>query len=190
MPRPLTRPGRPAQALTLRVRHTAHLPGAGRAALRELLDTVYGGDFSGEDWDHALGGLHTLAFLEGRLVGHAALVGRALLVGSEPRRAGYLEAMGVHPAVQRRGIGRAILRRVNRQVARGYDFGALSASDEGLGLYRAEGWEVWRGPLAVLTPGGLVPTPEEAGGVLVYAPAGELDLSQSLTCDFRSGDVW
>ena len=87
-------------------------------------------------------------------------------------------------------MARTSLRRANGRGARGYDVGALSGSDEGLGLYRAEGWEVWRGPLAVLTPGGLVPTPEEAGGVLVYAPAGELDLSQSLTCDFRSGDVW
>lgn len=189
MPRALTvRSGLPPLSLT--VRHTAHLPEATRAALRDLLGTVYGDDFSGDDWDHALGGLHTLAFLEGRLVGHAALVGRAFLVGDTPRRVGYLEAMGVHPEVQRRGIGAAILRRVNRQVARGYDFGALSASDEGFGLYRAGGWEVWRGPLAVLTPGGVVPTPEEAGGVLVYAPAGGLDLDLPLTCDFRSGDVW
>lgn len=98
--------------------------------------------------------------------------------------------MGVHPALQRRGIGRAILRRVNLQVARAYDFGALSASDEGLGLYRAEGWAVWPGPLGVMTPGGTVPTPEEAGGILVYAPAGDLDLTLPLTCDLRSGDVW
>lgn len=172
--------------LSLRVRHTAHLPEGTRAALRELLDAVYGDSFSDDDWDHALGGLHTLAWL----VGHAALVGRAFLLGDMPRRVGYLEAMGVHPAAQRRGIGRAILRRVNLQVARGYDLGALSSSDEGLGLYRAGGWAVWRGPLGVMTPGGIVPTPEEAGGVLVYAPAGDLSLTLPLTCDFRSGDVW
>ncbi|WP_104992197.1 GNAT family N-acetyltransferase [Deinococcus sp. NW-56] len=176
--------------LSLRGRHTAHLPGGTRAALRELLDLVYEGDFSSDDWDHALGGLHTLAWLDGRLVGHAALVGRAFLLGDTPRRVGYLEAMGVHPAAQRRGIGRAILRRVNLQVARGYDLGALSSSDEGLALYRAGGWAVWRGPLGVMTPGGIVPTPEEAGGVLVYAPAGNLNLTLPLTCDFRGGDVW
>lgn len=174
----------------LSVRHTAHLSARTRAALRDLLGTVYGDDFSADDWDHALGGLHTLAHLEGRLVGHAALVQRAFVVGDLPRRVGYLEAMGVHPAVQRRGIGGAILRRVNLQVRRGYGFGALSASDEGLGLYRAGGWEVWRGPLGVMTPGGRVATPEEEGGVLVYAPAGHPDLTLPLTCDFRSGDVW
>ncbi|MDL2344457.1 GNAT family N-acetyltransferase [Deinococcus sp. MIMF12] len=176
--------------LSLRVRHTAFLPGSTRAALRELLNAVYGDSFSDDDWDHALGGLHTLARLEGQLVGHAAVVQRAFLVGDAPRRVGYLEAMGVHPAVQRRGIGRAMLRRVNLQVTRAYDLGALSASDEGLGLYRAGGWAVWRGPLGVMTPGGVVPTPEEAGGVLVYAPAGELHPHLPLTCDFRSGDVW
>ncbi|MBB5235076.1 hypothetical protein [Deinococcus budaensis] len=76
--------------LSLRVRHTAYLPGTARAALRALL----GDDFSEDDWDHALGGLHTLAWLEGQLVGHAALVQRTLLVGDTPRRVGYLEAVG------------------------------------------------------------------------------------------------
>ncbi|MBB5235075.1 hypothetical protein HNQ09_002523 [Deinococcus budaensis] len=97
----------------------------------------------------------------------------------------------MHPEVQRRGIGRAILRRVNLQVARGHDFGALAASEEGLALHRAAGWDVRRGPLGVRTPGGIVPTPEEAGGVLVYAPAGDLDFQLPLTCaaTFAGGRV-
>ncbi|MPY65973.1 GNAT family N-acetyltransferase [Deinococcus sp. SDU3-2] len=176
------------------VRHTADLSAPTRRAVRELLAAAYGEDFSDDDWDHALGGLHTLAWLGGRLIGHAALVQRTLLVGDAPRRVGYLEAMAVHPAWQRRGVGRTLLRQVNAQVTRAYDFGALSTSDEGLGLYQAGGWRVWRGPLRVMTPAGVRETPEEGGGVLVYAPAGTLDAAQEegapLTCEFRRGDVW
>ncbi|GGO35628.1 aminoglycoside 2'-N-acetyltransferase [Deinococcus humi] len=177
-------------SLVLRVAHTAELSPDIRAIIRELLDLTFDSDFNDDDWDHALGGLHTLAFLEERLVGHAALVQRAFLLGEVPQRVGYLEAMGIHPDCQRQGIGRAIMERINHQVAWGYDFGALSTSAAGLGLYRSCAWEVWQGPLSVMTSLGLRATPEEEDGVLVYAPAGGVDLHLSLTCEFRRGDVW
>jgi aminoglycoside 2'-N-acetyltransferase I len=176
--------------LVIQVKHTAHLSAETRTVIHDLLNLTFSGDFSDDDWDHALGGLHTLTYLEGRLVGHAALVQRAFLWGDLPRRVGYLEAMAVHPDCQRRGIGRVIMERINQQVAWSYDLGALSASDEGLGLYLSCGWAVWEGPLRVMTASGLRDTPEDEGGVLVYVPSGMVDLTLPLTCEIRSGDVW
>lgn len=176
--------------LSIRVQHTADLPDSTRTALRTLLEEVYEDDFGDEDWDHALGGLHTIALLEDQLVGHATLVQRAFLIGNQPQRVGYLEAMGVHPNLQRRGIGQAIMAQVKAQVTNGYDFGALSASDQGFGLYKASGWVVWQGALRVMTINGVQDAVEDAGGVMVYDYAGKLSTAQILTCDYRSGDVW
>ncbi len=176
--------------LSISVQHTADLPDTTRTALRTFLENVYDGDFADEDWDHALGGLHTLAFLEGRLVGHAAVVQRTFVIGDQARRVGYLEAMGVHPDLQRSGVGRAMMDRVNAQVTKGYDFGALSASEQGFGLYRASGWVVWQGALRVMTLNGTHHTPEDAGSVLVYDDSGRLNLHEPLISDYRSGDVW
>jgi aminoglycoside 2'-N-acetyltransferase I len=70
-----------------------------------------------------------------------------------------------------------------------YDVVALSSSRAGRPLYAARGWTPWRGPTSVLTPSGVVPTPDDDGGVLV-APGTTLDLDAPLTCDWRPGDVW
>ncbi|WP_135229519.1 GNAT family N-acetyltransferase [Deinococcus fonticola] len=175
--------------ITFNVRHTHQLTQPQIGALRTLLDVVYEGEFSPEDWDHALGGLHTLAWQGAQVIGHAAVVQRAVLVGNQPYRAGYLEAMGVHPDWQRRGVGRQLMRRVNTQVEHGYDLGLLSPSDEGRPLYAGTGWLDWLGERRSFTPGGVTPTPDEE--VMVYGRADlGLDLTQPLTCDYRSGDVW
>lgn len=175
--------------ITYRVCHTADLNAGQRTELQALLDLVYEGDFAPEDWDHALGGLHTLAELNGQIIAHASVVQRAVLLGDQPRRIGYLEAMGVHPHWQRRGIGRALMAFVNAQIERAYDFGLLSPSEEGLGLYASCGWETWRGELRTFTPDGVLALPDEE--VMVYRVNGlPTDLTQPLTCDYRSGDAW
>ena len=168
------------------VRHTFQLTSTELAELQTLLDLVYAGDFSPEDWDHALGGLHTLAWRDGQLIGHASVVQRAVLVGVEPYRAGYVEGMGVHPDWQGQGIGRALMQRVNDQMARGYDFGLLSPSDEGRPLYAQAGWVDWRGELRCFTPTGMIVTPDEE--IMAYGPP--RSVWEPLTCDYRSGDVW
>src|ERR687888_2374798 len=78
----------------LRVAHTADLDGATLAAARALLDDVFDGELTDDDWDHGLGGIHALAFEDGELVGHAAVVQRRLLYGGRALRAGYVEAGG------------------------------------------------------------------------------------------------
>jgi aminoglycoside 2'-N-acetyltransferase I len=58
---------------------------------------VFGDELEEEDWEHALGGMHALAWADGRLVAHASVVQRRLLHGGRALRAGYVEGI-VDPA--------------------------------------------------------------------------------------------
>ena len=78
---------------------------------------------------------------------------------------------------------------LERLAAGAYDFAALSASDQAVPLYRGRGWLAWRGPLAVLGPGGITPLPGE-DGVHVLPFDAPLDLDGELCCDWRVGDAW
>jgi aminoglycoside 2'-N-acetyltransferase I len=175
---------------TLELRHTAHLPARTLAAARALLDDAFDGDFDDGDWDHALGGLHALAWDDGELIGHGAVVQRRLLHGGRALRTGYVEAVAVAPAHRRSGVASALMVRLEDVVRGAYDLGALGATDDGAALYAARGWQRWRGPTSVLGPAGTVRTPDDDGAVLVLPGAVPLDLDRTLTCDWRDGDVW
>jgi aminoglycoside 2'-N-acetyltransferase I len=176
--------------VTVEMRHTAHLPARTLAAARALLDDAFNGDFDDADWDHALGGLHALAWDDGALVGHGAVVLRRLLHGGRALRTGYVEAVAVAAAHRRSGIASSLMARIEDVVRNAYDLGALGATDDGVGLYAARGWQRWRGPTCVLGPAGTVRTPDDDGAVLVLPGAVPLDLDGTLTCDWRDGDVW
>ena len=79
---------------------------------------------------------------------------------------------------------------LERIACTAYDLAALSASDDGVGLYVARGWVPWRGPTSVLAPTGVTRTPADDGTVYVLQPASTLDLDGELACDWRGGDVW
>jgi aminoglycoside 2'-N-acetyltransferase I len=174
----------------VRTAHTADLDAATLQAARALLDAVFGDEMTDEDWDHALGGVHALAWEAGELIGHASVVQRRILHGGRALRAGYGEGVAVRADRQRRGHGGALMAAVERVVRGAYDLGALGATDEGAGLYTARGWKRWEGPTSALTPAGVVRTAEEDGSVYVLPVGVPLDLSGELTCDWRDGDVW
>ncbi|MFK3730787.1 GNAT family N-acetyltransferase [Streptomyces sp. NPDC088090] len=169
-----------------------HELGAERlASLRALLDSAFGGDFSAEDWDHALGGVHAWIEDERGPVAHGAVVQRRVLHRGRSHRTGYVEGVAVRADARRRGLGGAVMGALERVIDATHAFGALSASDEGAALYRGRGWRVWGGRIEVLGPGGIVRLPEEEGGVLVR-PAGALalpDPGAPLVFDWRDGDV-
>lgn len=171
--------------------HTAEASPLLLGEARWLLEIVFDGDFGDDDWEHSLGGVHVVARDGTAVVGHAAVVQRRLLTGGRALRTGYVEGVGVHPDVQRRGIGGVMMAAVERIIGAAYDLGALGASDEGMALYTGRGWQPWKGTLSALTPAGVVATPDEEGAVLVLTgdPLG-LDLGAELTCDWRDGDVW
>jgi len=174
----------------IRIAHTADLDAATRAAARALLDDVFDGELTDEDWEHCQGGLHALAYDGDELIGHAAVIQRRLAYEGVALRAGYVEGVGVSKRHRRRGHADALMAALERVIDAGYDLGALGASDMALPFYAQRGWVAWEGPLSILTPDGIVPTPEEQGGILVLN-AGALDVTRPLLCaDWRPGDVW
>ncbi|HWT23780.1 MAG TPA: GNAT family N-acetyltransferase [Solirubrobacteraceae bacterium] len=174
----------------VRTAHTADLDAATLRAARALLDAVFEGEFSDHDWEHVLGGVHAPAWDGHRLVGHAAVVQRRLLHGGRALRAGYVEGVGVSPAMRRRGLGAGLMAAMERVIAGAYELGALAAAEPAANLYAGRGWRRWEGPTCALTPGGIVRTAEEDGTIHVLPAGVALDLSGSLTCDWRDGDVW
>jgi aminoglycoside 2'-N-acetyltransferase I len=173
------------------VAHTAQLDAATLEAAWLLVRDAFGpGQFTGQDWEHALGGMHALVHDGGALVAHGSVVQRRFLLAGRARRVGYVEAVAVAPGVRRRGHGAAVMGALEAVIRGAYDLGALSASDDGAQLYRSRGWRPWEGPTAALTPDGVVRTPDEDGSVYVLPSGPPLDLTGELTCDWRDGDLW
>lgn len=63
----------------IELRHAADLASGLLESVRRLLDVAFEGRLTADDWDHALGGLHALAWDDGELAGHGALVQRRIL---------------------------------------------------------------------------------------------------------------
>jgi aminoglycoside 2'-N-acetyltransferase I len=169
---------------------TAELDAATLAETRALLQEVFAGDFSAEDWEHTVGGTHALLRDDGVLVGHAAVVERRLRHGGRELRTGYVEGVAVRRDRQGRGHGALLMDAMEAAIQGRFEVGALSSSEEALGFYAARGWRLWQGPTSVLTPGGVVRTPDDDGGVYVWPVSAPLDLEGELTCDWRAGEVW
>jgi aminoglycoside 2'-N-acetyltransferase I len=167
--------------------HTSALPERTLRAARELLDDVFAGELTDADWDHTLGGIHALAWEDGAVVGHAAVIQRRLICGGRALRAGYVEGVGVRADRRRQGVAGALMAALEDVIRRAYEIGALGATEMAMPFYTSRGWRVWEGPLAALTPEGVVATPDERGAVLVL---GDADVRGTLTCDWRDGDVW
>jgi aminoglycoside 2'-N-acetyltransferase I len=174
----------------VRTAHTADLDAATLRAARALLDVVFRGRFSDHDWEHALGGVHALAWEDDELIGHASVVQRRLLHGGRALRAGYVEGVGVSEHRRGHGQGAALMAALERVIRSAYDLGGLGSTDEAAGFYAARGWRQWRGPTSALTPAGTARTESDDGGIYVLPVAVPLDLSGELACDWRDGAVW
>jgi aminoglycoside 2'-N-acetyltransferase I len=176
--------------LAITVAHTAQVEKGLLGSARALLDEAFGGEFGDDDWEHAVGGMHALAFDGGRLVGHGSVVQRRLVHRGRALRIGYVEAVAVAADARRRGVASAIMDALEDVIRRAYDAGALSATDDGAALYRSRGWQLWDGPTSALTPSGPRRTAEDDGSVHVLPAGARLDPAGELTCDWRDGDLW
>ncbi|WP_229926234.1 GNAT family N-acetyltransferase [Streptomyces longispororuber] len=176
------------QQTVSRVAHTAGLAPAELAAARALMDLAFEGDFSDEDWDHGLGGMHALVHdARGELLGHGSVVQRRVLHNGRSLRVGYVEGVAVRPDRQRQGIGGQVMTALEGIIERAYDLGALSPSAEGEGLYRAHGWVTWTGSVGTLGPDGVQHLPDEDPPMLRGA---DLDPAHPFLIDWRDGDVY
>jgi aminoglycoside 2'-N-acetyltransferase I len=174
----------------LQVAHTSELAPGVLVQARELLDDVFDGKMTDHDWEHALGGVHAIAWRGASVIGHASVIQRRLLHGGDALRTGYVEGVGVHRDWQRHTIGGQMMAALEHVIGTSYDIGALGASDEAVRLYQHRGWVKWAGHTSALTPLGIVRTPEEDDCIYVLPLGRPLDFAGDLICDWRDGDVW
>lgn len=164
---------------------------ATRLALRDLWDRAFGDRFTDDDAEHAYGGVHVLVRSGGEIVGHASAVPRRLRFGDGPwRRVGYVEAVAVDPAWQRRGVGRTAMERLHEEIALRWPVAMLSTG-RATEFYESLGWERWRGPSYTEIATGAVPDDEHGGLMILRLDRSVVpDLSVAVTCEDRPGDAW
>jgi aminoglycoside 2'-N-acetyltransferase I len=194
--RPMTMPA--PELVSVRRATSPELSAADLAQLLDLFAACWpAGNFSPEDVDHALGGVHWLAEAGEGIVAHASVVPRQLEAEGGPPEAGairlatgYVEAVATHPRWQRLGIATRLMVEAGAHIGASFDMGALSTHVHA--MYGRLGWERWRGPTFVRTAGGLIRTAEEDDGIMVLRTPRIPSLrgDEPLSCEWRSGDVW
>lgn len=178
---------------TARLVHTSDLDGETREDARRMLVDAFADsevDFTDTDWEHALGGMHALICVRGALIAHGAVVQRQLIHRGVALRCGYLEAVAVREDWRGQGLAMAVMDGLEQVLRGAYQLGALSASEAGSHIYTTRGWQPWQGMTSVLTPSGVVATPDDDESVFVFPVTADLDTTGEITCDFRDGDAW
>jgi aminoglycoside 2'-N-acetyltransferase I len=176
--------------VTLHVASTAALSTSFSSDVRALLDSAFDGDFTEEDWDHAIGGVHVWLRGSHGLVSHGSLVERTLVCSGDTLRVGYVEAVATAAAHRRRGYGAKVMKYITELIRERHALGVLSTGTQA--FYETVGWESWRGPTFVEGPRGRQRTPGGDGDVMILrtSRSPRLDLDGEIVCDWRLGDVW
>src|SRR6266571_4956362 len=91
---------------------TDALAGSFLRDLRTLLDNAFEGDFTDDDWAHALGGVHVWVSDSQGVISHGSLVERTLVCAGQPLRGGYVEAVATVAAHRREGHGTTVMRHI------------------------------------------------------------------------------
>lgn len=162
-------------------------------AIRELVWAGFSsGDeaFTEDDWQHAIGGMHFVLELDGKILAHASVVERDLHVGGQSVRTGYVEAVATDPDWQGQGLGTRLMSDVTSYIQEHFRLGALGTGRHH--FYERLGWLTWRGPTSVRIDDGTRRTPGEDGYILVLPTPSSpsLDLTAAISCEWRPGDVW
>jgi aminoglycoside 2'-N-acetyltransferase I len=158
--------------------------------LRTLLDTAFAGDFTDEDWAHAIGGVHVWLAGSGGLISHASLVERTLVCSGHTLQVGYVEAVATAAGHRRKGHATTVMNHIGELIRERYALGALSTGAHP--FYEPLGWERWRGPTFVDGPNRRERTADDDGGIMILRTlrSPHLDLDGEIVCDWRVGDVW
>lgn len=175
----------------LRVVTSTALSPSTRQSIRHLMDAAFDGEFSDDDFAHALGGWHALVEDGDTVVAHASAVPRVMVVDGVEFESGYVEAVAVRPALQGTGLGTLAMRAITDAVREHFALGVLSTGERH--FYERLGWERWRGPAFVRHPGGRlerVPDEDDAVMVLRFGASAGIGLDAPIACDDRPGDAW
>ena len=176
--------------VTLHVASTAAVSTSFLSDVRALLDSAFEGDFTDEDWDHAVGGVHVWLSGSHGLISHGSLVERTFVCSGETLDVGYVEAVATAAAHRQKGYGATVMKQIGELIRERYALGVLSTGSHA--FYETVGWESWRGPTFVEGPHGRERTPGDDGGVMILrtSRSPRLDLDGEIVCDWRLGDVW
>ena len=161
-----------------------------RARLRALWDLAFIEGFTDEDEAHAYGGVHVLVRSDAHPWAHASAVPRRIRFGVTWHTVAYVEAVATHPSHQGRGLGLAVMQRLQDEIAERWPVAMLSTGSA-TGFYERLGWVRWQGQSYTRTPSGVVADGEQGGlMVLRLDPALVPDLGVDVVCEDRSGDAW
>lgn len=164
------------------------------AALRAAVIDVCIAAHENEDFKNLFtfipsGGRHFLAYRASELVSHAVATTRRLQPEGLPvLKTAYVDAVATLPVYQGQGYGSAAMRRLAAEVD-DYDVACLQTDRPT--FYDRLGWELWLGSLAGRGEGGLIPTPEQRGVmVLRLSNTPPLDMHTPLTIECQPERIW
>jgi aminoglycoside 2'-N-acetyltransferase I len=134
--------------------------------------------------------VHFVLDVEGEIVAHASVVEREIQVDGRPLRTGYVEAVATAVDRQGLGYGSLVMADVAAYISERFELGALGTGRHR--FYERLGWLRWTGPSFVRTADGPRPTPDDDGYILVLPTQSSppIDLTTSISCEWRPGDVW
>lgn len=157
--------------------------------LRPFLVKVFGVGFDNAAWANTLGGENIILKVNGQLVGHAAMVERAIEVDDRKYNVKYVEAVAIDPKYQGQQLGHALIGIVNFKIHQSQKLGFLATSS--VRFYRSLKWQEWQGSSFTRDSKGLT-SPSSPRGRIMYLPALQLllDKTKEITIDSRPGDVW
>ncbi len=134
------------------------------------------------------GATHVLGYFDRTLVSHALWITRWLQVqDSPPMRTAYIEAVATDESYRNRGCASAVMRRIAEEIV-DFDLGGLCTGSTD--FYSRLGWQLWKGPLFIRKDSELFPAQENGVMILPLPETPELDLSASLSVEWREGEVW
>jgi aminoglycoside 2'-N-acetyltransferase I len=173
--------------LILKITPTDQLSKRERAAVIDLCSRAYE-----EDYDPYLatfeGAVHILGNLDGELVSHALWITRWLQMGKGPLlRTAYVEAVATDEKYRGRGFATSVMERLATEIT-DFEIGALCPAETS--LYARLGWAFWQGPLFHRKDGKLIQDPEERVMILRLPHTPTLDLSQPISVEWRTGEIW
>jgi len=157
--------------------------------IKNLLNRAFEGDFSTEDWEHTLGGVRFLGWIDGDLVAHGAISTRNIWLNELPTQIGYVEAIAVEPEHWGRGYGAQLMEKLSEKALDLYQISMLSTDEKG--FYKRIGWMDFQGESFVKIGTEEIRTADEdAGLMLLSRDLKGLEKIVKAVCESRSGDAW
>lgn len=157
-------------------------------SLYEMLVDAFEGDFSEEDFLHTYGGIRILGILNTRVIAHAALIPRNMLIDHQETIVGYVEGFAVASQYQGQGFGKRLIKTVTELCLDNYTVSMLSTGEHD--FYRAFGWMDFQGKSYVIEDGVKIRSAEEDSGLMIRSEEPGKYLQAEISCFARPGDAW